>query len=294
MQPLRNALLWSFFWPVKLPIWLWQQETIGKVFAALWIACLLVIGLNLLPRQGEKFESSPITTTLAATQQPSLLTILRNAATPLAEQRVGQDTTGLTLSKAVLIVAPEVSPIPTLTATMTTVDFVSATLATATPTDSSVLHETLPSGPTLTSLPTLTATVTPLPPPTVTRQPTQSPTSLPTVTPFSTPTSELVAAIPTVVIPASTATASPIEPTATVTDLNSGNPNGFTCVGGCSEAPDPSCAIKGNVNAKGDKIYHIPGGKNYNLTRIKPAEGDRWFCTEQEAQDAGFRAAKSY
>lgn len=24
-------------------------------------------------------------------------------------------------------------------------------------------------------------------------------------------------------------------------------------------APDPACAIKGNINASGEKIYHLPG-----------------------------------
>jgi hypothetical protein len=67
------------------------------------------------------------------------------------------------------------------------------------------------------------------------------------------------------------------------------NPNAFVCTGGCAVAPDPSCAIKGNVNSKGDRIYHVPGWRDYDRTTIKPEEGDRWFCTDQEARDAGFR-----
>lgn len=67
----------------------------------------------------------------------------------------------------------------------------------------------------------------------------------------------------------------------------------FTCEGGCATAPDPSCAIKGNVNSEGEPIYHVPGGRSYNSTDIKPEEGDRWFCTEAEAQAAGFRAAEN-
>lgn len=50
------------------------------------------------------------------------------------------------------------------------------------------------------------------------------------------------------------------------------------------------CVIKGNVNSKGDKIYHTPSSRSYTLTKINPDEGDRWFCTEGEAQAAGFRA----
>ena len=42
--------------------------------------------------------------------------------------------------------------------------------------------------------------------------------------------------------------------------------------------------IKGNINSKGEKIYHIPGGAYYDIT--KP---EAWFNTEEEAQTAGYR-----
>jgi micrococcal nuclease len=45
------------------------------------------------------------------------------------------------------------------------------------------------------------------------------------------------------------------------------------------------CRIKGNINRSGDKIYHMPGEGSYEGTN--PEE---WFCTEQEAQQAGFRS----
>lgn len=69
--------------------------------------------------------------------------------------------------------------------------------------------------------------------------------------------------------------------------------NPFRCEGGCAVAPDPSCAIKGNVNSKGERIYHTPSSNSYNNTDVKPEEGDRWFCTEAEAQAAGFRAPRN-
>jgi hypothetical protein len=72
-----------------------------------------------------------------------------------------------------------------------------------------------------------------------------------------------------------------------------GNAQAFTCVGGCTTAPDQTCAIKGNVNSDNEMIYHMPGGRWYDKTDIKPEEGDRWFCTAQEAADAGFRAAQN-
>lgn len=45
--------------------------------------------------------------------------------------------------------------------------------------------------------------------------------------------------------------------------------------------------IKGNINKKGEKIYHMPGSASYNRT-IPEA----WFSTPEEAEAAGYRAAK--
>jgi hypothetical protein len=93
-----------------------------------------------------------------------------------------------------------------------------------------------------------------------------------------------------------------VEPTATpdisaAPPPNSGggdeNPNAFQCSGGCTEPPDPSCAIKGNVNSSGERIYHTTSSRSYSNTNVKLEEGDRWFCTEQEAADAGFRAPRN-
>ncbi len=52
-----------------------------------------------------------------------------------------------------------------------------------------------------------------------------------------------------------------------------------------------SCIIKGNINTAGEKIYHMPGCGSYDKTRINEAAGERWFCTEREALDAGWRKA---
>ena len=50
------------------------------------------------------------------------------------------------------------------------------------------------------------------------------------------------------------------------------------------------CQIKGNINSKGDRIYHVPGSSSYGATRINEAKGERWFCNEAEARAAGWRA----
>jgi hypothetical protein len=57
-------------------------------------------------------------------------------------------------------------------------------------------------------------------------------------------------------------------------------------------AQAPGCLIKGNVSAKGERIYHSPGCRNYAATNVDPARGERWFCTEQEAIAAGWRRTK--
>ncbi len=54
----------------------------------------------------------------------------------------------------------------------------------------------------------------------------------------------------------------------------------------------PECVIKGNISIEtGEKIYHLPGMKDYDRTRINEEYGERWFCTEQEAIRAGWRRA---
>jgi len=58
------------------------------------------------------------------------------------------------------------------------------------------------------------------------------------------------------------------------------------------ELPD-GCSIKGNINSKGDKIYHAPGMSSYGATRINESKGERWFCSEDDARDAGWRAPRN-
>lgn len=62
--------------------------------------------------------------------------------------------------------------------------------------------------------------------------------------------------------------------------------------GAGSQVSPGKCRIKGNINGKGDKIYHLPGTANYDDTRINTSAGERWFCTEKEAQAAGWRAPR--
>lgn len=59
-----------------------------------------------------------------------------------------------------------------------------------------------------------------------------------------------------------------------------------------STAARPGCLIKGNINGKGERIYHTPSSVSYASTKIDESRGERWFCSEQEARAAGWRAPR--
>ncbi len=56
------------------------------------------------------------------------------------------------------------------------------------------------------------------------------------------------------------------------------------------ESPN-GCPIKGNISSNG-KIYHPPWSPWYSRTKISVEKGERWFCSEKEAIEAGWRAPK--
>jgi endonuclease YncB( thermonuclease family) len=49
------------------------------------------------------------------------------------------------------------------------------------------------------------------------------------------------------------------------------------------------CPIKGNISKQG-KVYHAPWSPFYLKTKIDTSKGERWFCSEEEAVKAGWRA----
>lgn len=50
---------------------------------------------------------------------------------------------------------------------------------------------------------------------------------------------------------------------------------------------DGTCKIKGNINSKGEKIYHVPGGAFYDKTKAEEC-----FDTEAAAHAAGYRRSQ--
>ena len=54
----------------------------------------------------------------------------------------------------------------------------------------------------------------------------------------------------------------------------------------------PECIVEGNISYNGGrKLYHIPGMEDYQNTKIDSFEGERWFCSEEEAIANGWRKA---
>ncbi len=60
-------------------------------------------------------------------------------------------------------------------------------------------------------------------------------------------------------------------------------------------APEnPTCIIKGNIDDNSTRRnYYLPDCAQYKFTIVEKDMGENWFCTEKEAQNAGFTKAKT-
>lgn len=57
---------------------------------------------------------------------------------------------------------------------------------------------------------------------------------------------------------------------------------------------NPECVIKGNIDkVTGTRLYYYPGCAQYKYTIVEKDIGEDWFCTEEEAQKAGFSKSKT-
>jgi hypothetical protein len=61
---------------------------------------------------------------------------------------------------------------------------------------------------------------------------------------------------------------------------------------GAKSTSTAGCQIKGNISKKGERIYHVPGQRYYERTRISPTKGEHMFCSEAEARAAGWRRSR--
>ena len=60
---------------------------------------------------------------------------------------------------------------------------------------------------------------------------------------------------------------------------------------GRSAAPRTAAPSKGQV-AGAQRTYVLPWSPDYERARVQKTRGERWFCSEQEALAAGFKAAQ--
>jgi len=52
------------------------------------------------------------------------------------------------------------------------------------------------------------------------------------------------------------------------------------------------CQIKGNLDKDDKRYYHLPGFRHYSQVIMRLDQGDRWFCSEEAAIEAGFKRAR--
>jgi len=60
----------------------------------------------------------------------------------------------------------------------------------------------------------------------------------------------------------------------------------------CAADVKKGCQIKGNIDRLDKRWYHLPSFRHYETTEVNLRHGDRWFCTEKDAQAAGFKRAR--
>ncbi|RXG95743.1 thermonuclease family protein [Bradyrhizobium zhanjiangense] len=58
-----------------------------------------------------------------------------------------------------------------------------------------------------------------------------------------------------------------------------------------SDPPSSECLIKGTVDRNGERIYHLPGQLGYEQIDMTKKSGERWLCSEAEAEATGWRKA---
>ena len=65
----------------------------------------------------------------------------------------------------------------------------------------------------------------------------------------------------------------------------------------CSQTENidnPKCNIKGNIGKHDrEKYYHLPECAEYNRTIVELHLGEQWFCSEKEANQAGYSKSKN-
>jgi hypothetical protein len=58
-----------------------------------------------------------------------------------------------------------------------------------------------------------------------------------------------------------------------------------------SNISNTTCNIKWNISSKWVKIYHYPWCGSYKRTKISLDKWEKYFCSNKEAENAGWRVA---
>ena len=56
-----------------------------------------------------------------------------------------------------------------------------------------------------------------------------------------------------------------------------------------ADSPSDVCDVKGIVTAQGNRVYYVPTDSNYDAIAVAPERGDRVFCSDDEAELAGWK-----
>jgi len=56
--------------------------------------------------------------------------------------------------------------------------------------------------------------------------------------------------------------------------------------------PDSRCSIKGDITLSGKRRYYVRGMRGYPGAFINEEKGERWFCSEGEAEQAGWERGR--
>jgi len=60
----------------------------------------------------------------------------------------------------------------------------------------------------------------------------------------------------------------------------------------CAPDPEIGCLIKGNLDRLDHRWYHLTEFRHYSQVIVNLEKSDQWFCTEEEAKEAGFEKAR--
>ena len=265
---------------------------------------------------GSEQATSEVGGSVSLTEVPAVIAVTPAPTSTVAPILISelQVATATPLSASPTAEAADIVVVPTaVLAVISSVNVTSLPSSTPTPEQLAVVAPS-PTGSTATAAPTATpivvSTSTPTPPastvqgaavaltPTATVTSTREPAAVQTVVPMvlqtstPTPTATGAATAAATYPPLPSATAIPTAtPTATATSTPTATSTA-TATHTATRTPVPEyCRIKGNINMEsGVRVYHTPDSPWYDRTEIDTNKGERWFCTEQEAADAGWRA----